>query len=53
MRCTCTVLKFQNLKRAKIYIIWSLLCRRRQLRISAHIVIPDYSTYRTFDRDIC
>jgi hypothetical protein len=52
VRCICTVLKFENLKRAKNYIIWSLLCRRRQLRTSAHIAIPDRSTYDAFGRDI-
>jgi hypothetical protein len=52
VRCICTVLKFQNLKRAKIYIIWSLLCRRRQLRTSDHIAMPDRSTYDAFDRNV-
>jgi hypothetical protein len=52
VRCICTVLKFQNLKRAKIYIIWSLLCIRRQLRTSDHIAMPSRSTCDAFDLNV-
>jgi hypothetical protein len=47
-----TVLKFQNLKRAKIYLIWSLLCRSRPRRAFAHVIIPHRSAYYAFRRDI-
>jgi hypothetical protein len=45
-------IQISKLKRAKIYLIWSLLCRSRLRRASAHVVISHHSTYYAFGRDI-